>query len=380
MPMPVPRSAATLPPGHPLSVAWIVQHDRPGLRDDPEVFRTHWSVGRRLRVGIPAAWMKSAGIPQWFVSPPANSALEAALARQPAIAIISGVFPNLVGRQPDLYLEYARAFRAAGSRIVMDTGENHFQDFRAPEYRALLMASDGVIANTHGLADVVAQETGRQAWVIPDPVEGIALPPSFEPPQAPGWMGALLGRRPPRPLRLLWFGAQERNFHYLRLLVPSLQALSRECPLELAVVCGPQQGIEKELQDWAAPSPGLRARHGLWSPALLKDELAHCDMVILPSDPAGRMAASANRLVESLRAGRFVIAHGVASYWEYRDAAWIGNDIVAGIRWAVRNPRAVLQRIGLGQQLIETTCAPAVVGPQWQAALTAILQANLAGN
>ena len=84
-----------------LRIVWVVHDDRPGLQTDPEVFCQHRSAGRRLRVGIPARWLQAAGARQWFLSPPSPEGLAEALALQPHIALISGLFPNVAeGRDP----------------------------------------------------------------------------------------------------------------------------------------------------------------------------------------------------------------------------------------------------------------------------------------
>ena len=351
-----------------LRIVWVVHDDRPGLQTDPEVFCQHRSAGRRLRVGIPARWLQAAGARQWFLSPPSPEGLAEALALQPHIALISGLFPNVAeGRDPASYFDCLDAFHTAGTRIVVDFGENHFQDFRADEFRRMLLASDGLIINTSGLADIIEEETGRSAVVINDPVEGPRGEPGFNPPRRAGWLNRLASTRP-RPLRLLWFGAQERNFHYLRLQVSALQALAQHLPLTLSVVTGPIDGMNAEMTAWNSVSPHFQARYSLWSMQTLSRELEACEVVIIPSDPAGRMAASANRMVESFQAGRIVVAHGVASYWRFHDLAWIG-DIAEGVLWAANNPAAVRARIAAAQDIIAAEYAPDAVGPQWGRAL-----------
>lgn len=351
-----------------LRIVWVVHDDRPGLHTDPEAFCQHRSAGRRLRVGIPARWLKAAGASQWFLSPPSPEGLAKALALHPHIAVISGLFPNVAeGRDPASYFDCVDAFHQAGTRIVVDFGENHFQDFRADEFRRMLLASDGLVINTSGLADIIEEETGRNSLVINDPVDGARGEPAFAPPRQAGWILRLTGVRS-RPVRLLWFGAQERNFHYLRQQVPALQRLANDLPIALSVVTGPIDSMDAEMAAWNSITPHFQARYSLWSMQTLARELEVSEMVIIPSDPAGRMAASANRMVESFWAGRFVVAHGVASYWRFHELAWIG-EIAEGVRWAVNNPAAVRARIAAAQEVIAAEYTPEAVGPQWGNAL-----------
>lgn len=360
------RPVNTSTPAEGLRVIWLSHSDTPGLHPDPGLLRHHRSAGRRLRVGIPAAWLQSAGVEQWLLSPPADDGLAQALALKPDLVMVSGLHPNVDGLEDGRgYFDCIHAFRRAGVRIVVDFGENHFQDARAPAFRETIELSDALIITTQSLADIIEEKTGRTSIVIADPVEGARREPAFNPPPQRSFLKRLLKRAQPRPLKLLWFGGQGRNYFYLKALIPQLQAFACETPLELTLVTGPIEGIDADIDAWNRASPAFQARLEYWSPSVLEQAMAACDAVIIPSDVAARMAASANRMTESIWAGRFVVAHGLPSYWEFRESAWIGEDLIAGLRWALAHPDEALARIARGQDIIAARHTPEVIGPLW---------------
>jgi glycosyltransferase involved in cell wall biosynthesis len=96
--------------------------------------------------------------------------------------------------------------------------------------------------------------------------------------------------------------------------------------------------------------------------------LSACDLVLLPSDPADplKAGASANRIAEALNAGRFPVASHLPSYRAFAEAAWLGEDLVQGIEWALANPGEVLARIRRGQALVADRFAAARIGSRWR--------------
>jgi hypothetical protein len=89
--------------------------------------------------------------------------------------------------------------------------------------------------------------------------------------------------------------------------------------------------------------------------------------VLIPSDPADpfKAGASANRIAEALNAGRIAVASPLQSYLQFADAAWLGQDLVAGIRWALANRDEALARVRRGQALIREKFAADRIGRQW---------------
>jgi hypothetical protein len=124
-----------------------------------------------------------------------------------------------------------------------------------------------------------------------------------------------------------------------------------------------------------------RAKFIEWSPASTRRALHGCDLAVVPGDPKLRKTAvkSPNRVVEILRAGRFAVAYSIPSYTEFAGYAWIGEDVVAGIAWAMQNRNEVRARILAGQDYIEQKFSPQILGAQWQDALRELLVQPVTG-
>ena len=69
-------------------------------------------------------------------------------------------------------------------------------------------------------------------------------------------------------------------------------------------------------------------------------------------DAQWTLAKSSNRIIESLWAGRFVVAHPIPSYMEFNKWAWIGGDLAEGIAWMVDNAASIAGRVSAAQDYI----------------------------
>jgi len=244
----------------------------------------------------------------------------------------------------------------AGTRVLFDISDNHFDSPRfAAHYRALAMQCDAITVPTASMAQVVMEHTGRDAIVIADPVERSRMPP-----------GALPDGR--APLRVLWYG-HATNLAALVKHSEDLAAAGQRAALQLKLLCseGPRTDAACEM---------LRL-HGIdttfipWSPSAMDEALAWCHLVIIPADvndTRGKVK-SANRLVEALWAGRYVVAHPLEAYREFSDCASICERLSEGIDWALRNPADVASRIVRAQEAIAERFSVEAVARHWDAAL-----------
>jgi hypothetical protein len=73
---------------------------------------------------------------------------------------------------------------------------------------------------------------------------------------------------------------------------------------------------------------------------------------------------SANRLIDSLISGKFVITTALASYEEFAPYTWQG-DYIEGIKWALKNPEKVQERIRLGQEYTEQNYSARVLSKKF---------------
>jgi glycosyltransferase involved in cell wall biosynthesis len=100
-------------------------------------------------------------------------------------------------------------------------------------------------------------------------------------------------------------------------------------------------------------------------------ELAAADIVLLPqeTDTEWGRAKSHNRAVETLRAGRFAVASPIPAYLELAEFFWVGEDIAAGVNWALDHPGEAEARITDGQKYVAQRFAPDAIARRWIAAL-----------
>lgn len=271
------------------------------------------------------------------------------------------------------YRKLLRLVPDAAERAVFSIADDHFDDpdFSA-FYRDVLPRCRAVTTVSPELANTVARLTARPVRVAPEPCEGPR-----------GEAHAYAARRPPAPLgwlarriglsedlwrvRLLWFG-YPMNLPPLIAVLPALEKLARKHPLLLTCVTNPVAELSALLTpERTSERAALRMRFVPWAPRVVERELAAADMVLIPSeyrDPV-KQAKSPNRLVAGLHGGRFVVAHPLPAYGPFRAFAWIGENLVEGIEWAIKRPNEVLARIARGQAYIDEHHSPEVVARFW---------------
>jgi glycosyltransferase involved in cell wall biosynthesis len=171
-------------------------------------------------------------------------------------------------------------------------------------------------------------------------------------------------------LRLAWFGA------FAPVLRPFLEAqfaaIARALgkrPVELAFVTSPTRAaiVHDMARALKEVNPAFRVRHVAWSLSDAARELENADIVVLPQDVDsdwGRVK-SHNRLVESIRAGRFAIASPIPAYLEMAQYAWVGADLASGLEWALTNRMAAVERVRAGQAYVAERFEPARIAAKW---------------
>lgn len=199
---------------------------------------------------------------------------------------------------------------------VFDICDDHFHSIFEQYYREHAMVADLITVNTDEMARIVLKETGRIATVIPDPYESEEQPAGY-------------GEG------VLWYG-HESN---LKTIEPYSGLIDR-------VLTHPEWTREKQLE-------------------AIKD----CAVVVIPTDE--RKGKSANRLIEAVRNGRFVVAGELPAHDEFKDFMWIG-DIKQGLEWAKNNPEQCIKRVDICQNYIRDKFSPKTIGKQWFKALTNI--------
>ena len=259
------------------------------------------------------------------------------------------------------------------ARAIFSIADDHFDD---PHflgfYREALPNCIAVTVASETLAGTVRDLTPRPVLVAPEPVEGVRGAPQ-----------AIAARRLPRPLawlarriglsmdhwrvRLLWFG-YPANLPPLLALVPALERYADRYPLLLTCVTHPAAEIDALMTPQRTSEHSrFRVHFVPWSPIVMDALVEHSDVVLIPSDYRDpvKQAKSPNRLVTGVHGGRFVVAHPLKAYAPYAGFAWVGEDLIDGLDWAIRHPREVIERIARGQVFIDAKHSPDAVARFW---------------
>lgn len=213
--------------------------------------------------------------------------------------------------------------------FIFDVCDDWFDDKAlGPHYRRMCERATLVTCNSDVMRFRIHQATGRAATVIPDPFEHEEW--------APSWGDGLL-----------WFGNPLNLPDFFR-------AVKKLHGMEVPVGCisRHEDYMSEELKQLIIP----------WSPTAVDKGFKSAAVVIIPTGK--HPAKSANRLLESVRAGKFVVAEPLPAYEEFAELMWVG-DIREGVEWALRNKRECLRRVRRAQKVIAKRYAPDVVGAKW---------------
>ena len=214
--------------------------------------------------------------------------------------------------------------------------------------------------------------TARPVVVAPEPYEGERGAPQAimarRLPAPIAWLGRRVGLSMDHwRVRILWFGYPQ-NLPPLLELIPALERYAAKVPLLLTCVTSAVSTLRELLTpERTREESRFRVQFVPWTPLVMDAAIAASDVVLIPSsfrDPV-KQAKSPNRLVAGLHGGRFVVAHPLPAYAPYADFAWLGEDLAAGIEWAVRHPREVIERISRGQALLDARHSPEAVARFW---------------
>ena len=316
----------------------------------------------RMRTGVAALAWRRAGNENVYWNP------QAAAGHQPAWADVGiCIVPKFYQTEPlEPWGAVCEAAKEHGCPLVVDItdypfagGNEHVHAF----YRRALSIADAVVVNSARMAELIAPELKQAPRIIDDAILSPARNPEFAP----------AGR-----LRLAWFG-HGTNLRYLNAWLEALLRFAQQKPCRLTVVTSGDEGAEQVTRDLDARcAPALEVRFAEWSLEAMAAALRRCDIAFIPGDPADPFKAgvSSNRLAEALRAGRFPVASSLPSYRDFADAAWLGEDLIEGLAWALSNPAEVRARIRRGQARVAETLAPERLGGEWLALLDSLARAE----
>jgi hypothetical protein len=258
-------------------------------------------------------------------------------------------------------------------RVVFSIADDHFDE---PDfvgfYREALTDCLAVTTVSETLARTIRTLTSRPVYVVPEPYEGARGAPRAAAARRPNNVLLWLARRAGISMdawrnHLLWFG-YPMNLPPLIDLVPGLEKLASEYLLQLTVLTNPVSELAALLMpERTRPEAALRTIFVPWAPGTLEAMIAAADLVLIPSayHDARRQAKSPNRLVAALHGGRLAVAHPIAAYQPYAPFAWVGENLVDGVRWALSHPEEVTARVQRGQVFIDERHSPEPVARAW---------------
>ena len=308
----------------------------------------------RLRTGVASSAWQGAGHRNLFVAPDDVESVSRINFAEVRVCIVGKLFMDV---RPADWLAACVRVKESGARLLLDICDYPFAQ-KPPEfmrfYEEALRLADVVSVNSGRMAELMAGHMqGQSPLVIEDAILSAARRPEF----APG-----------KVLELLWFG-HINNVRYLERMMDALiqYSATQRCRLTLVTEAG--QGLEQAVQRINANcAPRFEARFTAWSLEATRMALRRADLVLIPGDPADplKSGVSSNRLAEALQAGRMPIASPLSSYRPFADAACLGDDLVAGIRWTMANRGEVLVRIKKGQALIAEKLTQEAIGSHWR--------------
>jgi hypothetical protein len=186
-----------------------------------------------------------------------------------------------------------------------------------------------VTASSPWLAEFIEEKTGVVAKYIPDPYEFPERP--FE------WHGGG---------SVLWFGSNP-NFH-------TLKGVELDCQLEIITGCN-------------EPGSKVNVRMTPYSRQAMLLGFERNDIVIIPvAKLARKYVNNANRAVNALRQGKFIVAHDIPAHRELQDFIYIADEMLEGIQWARAHPAAAKAMVDAGQDYIAERFSPAKAAAGWR--------------
>ena len=198
-------------------------------------------------------------------------------------------------------------------KYIFDVSDDHFDGPFSDYYRQHCSQADAVTCSSQMLRERIKAVTGRIATVIPEPYEGPEGKPDIGP-------------------NLLWFGHASNLADFERL---GLQAkvLTNKPPYEA------------------------------WTPESFAREIAKPCIVVIPTGKS--LAKSENRMVETIRRGRYVCAEYLPAYEPFY-RFFPCKSIVEHVQDAQKDTECAKRTILNAQDFIRHRYSPETIAKQWQ--------------
>lgn len=228
---------------------------------------------------------------------------------------------------------YANFCKKRGQKVIFDVCDDHTEGKLSDHYRRMLDVAHTITCNSNEMARIIKEKTGKDAVVIQDPV-----------------LSPRMTYDPDLPTSLCWYG-QSMNIHGL------YDVYTEDCTLPLEVV------VPGNIQ----PPAHFQAPWIRWSP-WHKDiipSLAERNTIALLPYRQGKVAKSANRVLEALQCGMIVLTDPIPSVQELPKEGIVYldrpiNEIMESIHdlsWGIQVQKA--------QDYIEKHYSPEAITKKW---------------
>ena len=244
--------------------------------------------------------------------------------------------------------------KSLGAFTVYDLCDNKFDEEEV--YHSCCAAADIVSANSENMRISIKENTGKDSIVMPDPFERPKLDPKFS---------------PGKDIKLLWFGSQSSLGLFP--LVEVWERLEKELVnYNFTMIMSKPDRLRNKMikrKDAGIIDSSInfnKIQMHDWNWELQGQFLQECDIVLMPvhTDNYRTSTKSANRVIDSLISGRFVITSALASYEEFAPYTW-QEDYIAGVKWALAHPGKALERIRQGQEYTENNYSARILSKQF---------------
>jgi hypothetical protein len=226
-----------------------------------------------------------------------------------------------IARQPTRYRE-----------VVFDVCDYHLDGPYREHYERMMALADVITVGTGEMGMMISKYLGHDVTVIQDPYEFEEKEPKHEDCQ-----------------KVLWFGHASN-------IAPLIREINN------GVLNGKQLMVISNPNEYIPTVP--------WSMQNMERGFEECDVVIIPQQNTRKnRCKGANRIVESIRSGRFVIANEMPSHEQFKEWMYIG-DIQEGLEWCRKNKSEIRDRIAMAQKYVRRTFSPEEISRQWLSALT----------
>jgi hypothetical protein len=341
-------------------------------------------ASNRYRVLLPMEGLRAQGLPvrllgfgDWLDTPLESLASCRCLVVGKLLPAASNPLPQALY---DAVINRVLELQSQGIKVLADFCDDHFdRELDGRYWRALARTVDVCVAGSDAMAARITSVTDRPVVVVGDPV---ASPWSRARVFKGAKSGIGLGRwhpfgtQAPRRLQLVWYG-HPSNWAAFKGWAEKLASAQGLPPLMFWVVSSPLPAMLSHVDQFnLLHASTSRMELVPWSEQGQWDVLAGAEVVLLPAglDDPRKSVKTANRLIDGLHAGCYVVASPVPSYLAYADHVSLTDDPVTAIRAYLGNPDQFLQKAQQGQAVVKALASSEAIARQW---VTAFAQAGM---